>query len=246
MTTTTNTKNSADTLLAAAQSAAKSAAKTNATSTASSTSSTADSLSSLTSNFNQFLTLLTTQLQNQDPSNPMSSDTFTSELAQFAGVEQQVQTNTNLSTLINITQNGQAASDMSLTGKVALANSSKLPLQNGSATLEYSTTSGKTLSIAISDSSGNIVKTDTFNTTSSSGEWDWDGKNSAGEQLADGQYNVAVETIDDSGNTSAVPFNVRGIVTGITRSGNNQIIDMGETEIPMSDVVSYDSAASGS
>lgn len=73
---------------AAAQKSAAAAATTSSSTTASSAAGSA--LSSLTGNFNQFLTLLTAQLQHQDPSNPMSTDNFTSEIAQFAGVQQQV------------------------------------------------------------------------------------------------------------------------------------------------------------
>ena len=117
-------------LLSAAEAAAKKANTANAASSASSGSSStsSDALSSLTSNYNQFLTLLTTQLQNQDPTSPMTSDTFTSELAQFAGVEQQIQTNTNLTQLLSLNQDNEVSQSTSLVGRQAVASSSQLPL----------------------------------------------------------------------------------------------------------------------
>ena len=57
-------------------------------------------MSQLSSNFSTFLTLLTTQLKNQDPTAPMDSNQFTQQLVQFSQVEQQIDTNTNLKTLI--------------------------------------------------------------------------------------------------------------------------------------------------
>ena len=226
----------------AAMTAAQSSAKTNAVSATSAGTSSTDStsaLSSLTDNFNTFLTLLTTQLKNQDPSSPMSSDTFTSELAQFAGVEQQVKTNTNLSTLIDITQNAKTASDSSLTGKKATATTTELPLQSGAAELNYTASKGSTLAVAVADASGAIVKTDSFTASAASGTLTWNGMNDNGQQLADGQYSVSVETVDSAGNTSAVPFTVTGTITGVTRSGDDTYLQMGDASVSMSDVTSY-------
>ncbi|MDG6094929.1 hypothetical protein LOC54_07365 [Acetobacter sp. AN02] len=166
--------NHQDLALSAAMSSAQSSAKTNASSLSSSDTSSTDNtgaLSSLNSNFNTFLTLLTTQLKNQDPSSPMSSDTFTSELAQFAGVEQQVNTNTNLSTLIDITQNSRTENDSSLTSRKATVSTTQLPLQDGTVQLTYTASKGSDIAVAVADANGAIVKTDTFTADSSSGNW---------------------------------------------------------------------------
>ena len=237
-------------LLSAAEAAAKKANTANAASSASaaSTSNSADALSSLTSNYNQFLTLLTTQLQNQDPTSPMTSDTFTSELAQFAGVEQQIQTNTNLTQLLSLNQDSQVSQSTSLVGRQAVASSSQLPLQNGSAELQISPTSAETVGIAITNSAGSVVKTQTLSLPAGTTNWTWNGQDDSGNALPDGSYSAAVVTQDSSGNSTAVPFSIVGTITGVSKDASNGVeVDMGASTINMSSVSSLLSAgASGS
>src|SRR5579864_4192214 len=71
---------------------------------------------SLAGNFNEFLQLLTTQLQHQDPTSPLDPNQFTQELVQFASVEQQINTNTSLSTMISLQQTQQAESALNFVG----------------------------------------------------------------------------------------------------------------------------------
>ena len=244
------TISSSQDLLTAAQAAAKKAAASNAASSSSgaSTSGSSDALSSLTSNYNQFLTLLTAQLQNQDPTSPMQSDQFTSELAQFAGVEQQIQTNTNLNQLISLNQDSQVTQDSSgLVGRQAVATTSMLPLQNGSAELQLDPTTAQSVGIAITNSAGAVVKTQTLDLSAGKTDWTWNGKDDSGNTLADGTYNVAAVTTDSSGNSSAVPFSIIGTITGVAKSGTTSVgVQMGTTTVDMSDVTSLVGASSSS
>lgn len=244
--TTTSSMTSA---LSAAMSAAQSAAATNSsvsTTTSSSASSSSNALASLSSNYSTFLTLLTTQLKNQDPSSPMSSDSFTSELAQFAGVEQQVQTNTNLQTLIDLTQDGQESSNLSLVGETAIATTSELPLQSGAANVSFTTTSAEPIAIAITNSAGTLVKTEELTSAAGSNTWTWDGVDNSGNQLSDGSYNIAIETSDSAGNTTAVPFTVSGKVTGVTSGDGVIYVDMGASQVDMSKVSSFSGTSASS
>ncbi len=228
-------------LLSAAEAAAKKANTANAASSASgaSSSTSSDALSSLTSNYNQFLTLLTTQLQNQDPTSPMTSDTFTSELAQFAGVEQQIQTNTNLTQLLSLNQDNEVSQGTSLVGRQAVASSSQLPLQNGSAELQISPTSAETVGIAITNSAGSVVKTQTLSLPAGTTNWTWNGQDDSGNTLSDGSYSAAVVTQDSSGNTTTVPFSVVGTITGVSKDASSGVdVDMGTSTIDMSNVTS--------
>ncbi|GBQ34188.1 flagellar biosynthesis protein FlgD [Acetobacter fabarum] len=246
MSTTSLTTNEYN-LLSAAESTAKSSAATSgsSSSSSSSTSSTA-ALSSLANNYTTFLTLLTTQLQHQDPSSPMSSDSFTSELVQFAGVEQQVQTNSKLSSLISLNESGQLSADSALVGSQATANSTTLPLQNSSATLNYKGSSGQTVAIAVSNSAGTIVKDDLVTASSGTNTWTWDGTDNNGNKLSDGAYSVAVKTMDSSGNTSDVSFTVTGTITGIQTGTNDMEVQMGGATIPMSQLVNVSSTSKSS
>src|ERR1700746_1550917 len=98
-----------------------------------SSSSTAVDDTMIASNFTTFLTLLTTQLQNQDPLSPMDSNQFTQQLVQFSQVEQQINTNDNLKSLITQGANQTGAYAVSYLGKAVTIAGGNAPLANGQA-----------------------------------------------------------------------------------------------------------------
>ncbi|GBQ66322.1 basal-body rod modification protein FlgD [Ameyamaea chiangmaiensis NBRC 103196] len=227
--------------MSSAQTAAQSAASSATSSTSSTT--TTDPLASLGSNSTEFLTLLTTQLKNQDPSSPTSTDQLTTELAQFAGVEQQVSTNTNLSTLISLTQEEQMYNSQSLVGKTAEATTSTLPLQNGAAEFSFTSSNTDPVAIAIADSSGTVVKTVTMTPRAGTNTYTWDGTDNQGTTRSDGAYYVAIQGQTASGATSLTPT-VTGTITGTSLDAGTVDIEMGGATIPMSSVISLHSATS--
>ncbi len=221
-------------------------ASASASTTSSDASTTASSaLSSIADNFNSFLTMLTTQLQNQDPSAPMSSDTFTSELATFAGVQQQVNTNTNLNTLISLSQDSQVTSGGGLVGQTANFTGTQIPLQSGAASINFTTGSADPIAIAVTDASGAVVRTVQQTSTAGSNTWNWDGKDDAGNKLADGTYGIAVQTQDSSGNVTAVPFTATGTITGVSKSSTGGVLlQLGSDSVDMTNVNSFSTAGS--
>ncbi|MDG5670326.1 flagellar biosynthesis protein FlgD, partial [Acinetobacter baumannii] len=80
---------------------------TNTSSTATSVSGNA---SEIAGNFTQFLTLLTTQLKNQNPLDPMDTNQYTQQLVQFAGVEQQLKSNDRLDSILTASKSASSAS----------------------------------------------------------------------------------------------------------------------------------------
>src|ERR1700733_1028071 len=107
--------------------------------TSSSTASTAPTAgvagsSTLAGNFNTFLQLLTTQLQNQDPLSPLDTTQFTQQLVEFASVEQQVNMNTNLQTLISMQQTSEATSALQLVGNTVTVSGNAAALSNATNT----------------------------------------------------------------------------------------------------------------
>ncbi|MGI4745134.1 MAG: flagellar hook assembly protein FlgD [Janthinobacterium lividum] len=224
-------------LITAAELAAKkaNASNTAAATASSTTNTTSNALSSLTSNYNQFLSLLTAQLSHQDPTSPMQTDSFTSELAQFAGVEQQINTNTNLTQLLSLNQDTAVSQSTSMVGRQAVVASSQIPLQNGTGELQLNPIVSGSTAIAITNSAGTVVRTQSLDVTAQSTNWTWDGKDDAGNALANGTYDVAVVAADGS----AVPFNVIGTITGVTKNASNGVnIQMGGTTVDMSKVTS--------
>src|SRR5579863_6009721 len=91
------------------------------------------SAASVAQNYTTFLKMLTTQLQNQDPLNPVDTNQFTQELVQFSQVEQQLQTNSQLGTLISVEQTNQATAALSFVGKTVTFNSTTAQMTNSQA-----------------------------------------------------------------------------------------------------------------
>src|SRR5271170_6181479 len=114
-------------------------------------------LASLADNFNSFLTLLTTQLQNQDPLDPMDTNQFTQQLVEFTSVQQQVDMNTNLQTLISLQQTNEATQAMQFLGtNVAVAGSTGTLATNSPATWSLNSPLA-TGNVSITNSSGQAV-----------------------------------------------------------------------------------------
>src|SRR5579871_3563090 len=96
-------------------------------------------LAQVADNFQTFLTLLTTQLKNQDPLSPLDTNQFTQQLTQMTGVEQQLLSNQLLQQLVNQNQGGGLTAAVGLIGKTVTADGSVAPLQNAQATWHFAT-----------------------------------------------------------------------------------------------------------
>ncbi len=195
-------------------------------------------LSSLTSNYQSFLQMLLTQLQNQDPTSPMDSGQFTTELVQFAGVEQQISTNSNLTQLIQLTQDNTTVQSAQLVGKHVQATSTQLSLQNGGAAVQFTAPSAEPVTVTVSNSSGTQLYTGTTSATQGVNTWTWNGKTSAGVTAPDGAYTVSVVASAPDGRTSALPFTIGGTVTGVRTSGGVVTVNLGGLGINMTSVTS--------
>src|SRR5213596_2070497 len=88
----------------------------------------------LAGNFDTFLKLLTTQLKNQNPLDPLDTNQFTQQLVQFAGVEQQLRTNDQLTALLALQQTAQSTQALTFVGKTAVVDGNTAALSHGLAT----------------------------------------------------------------------------------------------------------------
>ena len=195
-------------------------------------------LGSLSDNFTNFLSLLMTQLQNQDPTSPLDSNQFTSELVQFTSVEQQISTNSDLTQLIQLTQASQIEQSASMLGKPVTVTSPQLSLQSGSAEISFNTASPEPVGIAIYNSTGAQVQTATLTSTAGANSWTWNGHNASGSVMPDGPYKVTVTALGASGATSQVPFTVTGTATSIQNSNGTVQVQLGGLTLPFSAVQS--------
>ncbi len=163
--------------------------------------------------------MLMTQMQNQDPTSPMDTNQFTTELVQFTGVQQQIQTNDSLTQLINLTQGSSIMQGSSMVGKQVAVTSNQLSLQNGTAGLQINAPAAETVNVAITSDTGSPLRTATLSVNKGLNSWTWNGGDNNGSQLPDGAYNVAVTANGASAGNVSVPFNVVGTATGINKSG---------------------------
>jgi flagellar basal-body rod modification protein FlgD len=198
-------------------------------------------LTGLGSNFSTFLTMLMTQLKNQDPTSPLDSSQFTSELVEFSSVEQQINTNTNLTQLIQLTQASQVEQSSALLNKPATVTSPQLSLQNGASAVNFNTTSAEPIAISVLNASGTQVASATTTSNAGSNSWSWNGQSSSGTTLPDGAYTVTVNTVGSSGTVTAVPFTVTGTVTGVQNVSGVVQLQMGGLTVPFTSVQSVGS-----
>jgi flagellar basal-body rod modification protein FlgD len=170
----------------------------------------------LAGNFQTFLTLLTTQLQNQNPLDPLDTNQFTQQLVQFASVEQQLKTNDELSTLVTLQQTAQATQALEFVGKTAVVSGNTTALSNSQATWELNVPSASTVNISIANSSGQTVFTGTSSATAGDNQpFKWDGLGSDGKQLPDGLYTLTATAADSTGNQVAITTQVGGTVQSV-------------------------------
>src|SRR6476620_1092951 len=88
------------------------------------------STSGIANNFDQFLSLLTTQLKNQSPLDPLDTNQFTAQLVQFAGVEQQLKTNETLTSLLGLNSANTATAAVGFIGSTITADGATTRLSN--------------------------------------------------------------------------------------------------------------------
>jgi flagellar basal-body rod modification protein FlgD len=207
------------------------------TGTGSSSTNQPDAMSQLSSNFSTFLTLLTTQLKNQDPTSPMDSNTFTQQLVMYSQVEQQINTNDNLKTLITQGTTNAAAMTASYLGKKVSVTNGQGSLTSGSATWTYNLkTATATTQLTITDSTGKAVYSTTGANTAGNTNFTWDGKDNNGNQLPDGPYKLTVTGTDSAGNNVTTSVASAGTVTQIDMTGTSPQLVVGNMEVDLSDV----------
>jgi flagellar basal-body rod modification protein FlgD len=205
-------------------------------------------LASLTSNFQSFLSLLTTQLQNQDPTNPMDTNQFTQQLVQMTGVQQQLLTNNLLNTLVAQGQGGLSNS-VSYIGDTVEATDANQTLSGGQATWSYSLPAqASSAAITVTDSLGNTVYSATAPSLAAGlHSFSWNGKDTSGAQLPDGgTYTMAISAKDAAGNALSSQVLTVGKVTAATLNNGAAYLTIGANSVPVSSVVSVQPAGSSS
>ncbi|MFQ5773253.1 MAG: flagellar hook assembly protein FlgD [Kiloniellaceae bacterium] len=192
---------------------------------------------SLAGTFDTFLTLLTAQLQNQDPLDPLDSNQFTEQLVQFAGVEQSITTNKKLDQLVQLQTSNQLNGAVSYIGRTVEVVSDQLLLDDGAATISYGLDGNAAQTIVnIVDETGRMVRTVNGETAAGRHEFKWDGRGSNGAQLPDGVYNFTVTAVDSNDKTiDAVTASI-GRVTGVEIVDGVVTLNIGALGVPFDSI----------
>lgn len=192
---------------------------------------------SLSETFDNFLTLLTKQLQYQDPLSPMDTNEFTSQLVQYTEVEQSIGTNQKLEDLLALQNSNQAMAAMSFLGTTIEAESSDINLSQGSATFDYelgAATTGTTISII--DSSGKLVRVVEGEQTAGIHSYTWDGTDGNGVALEDGVYSIQVTGSDLDDEKVDITTRAVGKVSGVEVRDGQVLLSIGALQVPLEDV----------
>jgi flagellar basal-body rod modification protein FlgD len=190
----------------------------------------------LAGNIDTFLKLLTTQLRNQDPTDPMDPNEMVGQLSQFAMVEQQIAVNKHMNSLIALQRSAVMLDAAGLVGQTVEVESGSINLRGGTTqALALPGADGvvRQVRIAITNEAGDKVREAVVPLGASGSSWTWDGRNDAGRATSDGTYRVTVSGLDDAGRSRrSITSAVSGAVTSIERSGDLAMLALGTLVVP--------------
>jgi flagellar basal-body rod modification protein FlgD len=202
--------------------------------TTTSAASTSSAQQELSGNFDTFLKLLTTQLQNQDPMSPMDSNQFTQQLVEFSQVEQQIGTNTNLQSLISLNKAQANTSAMNYLGKSVVLTNGEQALSSGTANWTYGLNNDATsTTLTVTNASGKVVYSGKGETAAGTHAFTWNGQDNNGNQLADGTYTLSATSVASDGSAVTTSVASKGVVSGIDTSGTSPQLVIGTMEVPL-------------
>ena len=204
---------------------------------------------SIAGNFQTFLSLLTTQLQNQNPLSPLDTNQFTQQLVEFAGVEQQLKTNDSLATLVTLQQTTQNSQALEYVGKTAVVSGNTTALSNSQATWELNVPTNSTLTVNIANSTGQNVYSGTYSANAGNNQpFNWNGQNSDGTTSPAGLYTMTATAKDSNGNNVAITTEVGGTVSSVDLTQSPPLLSINGSQYTLSQVkaVGAGAASSGS
>lgn len=202
----------------------------------SSTSVAAGDGASLITNYEAFIQLLTTQLKNQSPLDPMDTNQFTQQLVQFSTVEQAIKTNQNLEKLINSAATSNALGLVGYIGTSVTAEGSTTQLKGGNAVWQFNSNAAGKADVLIRNAQGATVYSKTIDIPQGTHSFVWDGSMNSGGTAPDGSYSISISAKTSDGLTIPVDTLVNGVVDSLDLSGTEPLLKIGQLTIPLSAV----------
>lgn len=183
----------------------------------------------LANNFDTFLTLLTEQLRNQDPLDPLESEQFVQQLVQFSSVEQQIASNESLEALLSLQQTDAQLTALEFIGKEATLSFDVTVVEKGEGRWEYALAQeADSVELLIFDENNKQVRRLEGDKSEGTHEAVWDGKDEGGNQLPDGLYRLEVIAKDGENNDIANAVRITHRVTGVEMSGGQAQVSIGD------------------
>lgn len=198
-------------------------------SSSSSSSSDTSTGTGIADNFQTFLTLLTTQLQNQNPLDPLDTNQFTQQLVQFAGVEQQLKSNDQLKSLVDLQKSSASTEALVYVGQNVAVDGSTAQFDT-SATWNLTAAKDTTSStVSITNAAGVTVYSGNFSLKSGGVSFVWDGKGNDGTQYPPGAYTISAVGKDANGQNVAISTEVQGVVDSVDLTASPPLLSIGGT-----------------
>jgi flagellar basal-body rod modification protein FlgD len=207
------------------------------TTAASTSSSSAVNPASIASNFTAFLQLLTTQLKNQSPLDPLDTNQFTQQLVQFAQVEQQLKSNDQLAALVALQKSTQASAALDFVGKtVVIAGATTRLGATGNTVWSFSSPKPAAATVSIKDSSGQVAFTGNYTVNAGRQEFVWDGRGTDGKRWPAGAYTMSITAKDANGQNVAISTEVQGVVDSADLTQNPPVLTIGEQSFTLDQI----------
>jgi len=209
---------------------------------------TASSVEAYQENYELFLSVLTAQLQNQNPLDPTDTSEMTSQLINYAQVEQQILSNQYLENLVLATSNDSAMVAIDMVGMEVTYNASDIPYENGD-TLNWAFTvpdDVSSLTAQVVNSDGTVIYSKDLDTTAGDATFSWSGLTSSGSTASDGEYSLTLVAKDSDGESVTITPETTSTVTKVDWSSGSAKLTMANgATVSLSDIVSA-TQASGS
>jgi len=186
-----------------------------------------------------FLTLLVTQLMNQDPLNPMDNTEFTAQLTQFSSLEELQNVNTNLEMLKLSQQAIHNTQALEMIGRNIAASGDSVTLADGTADIFYYEIEDDAadVNIYLYDSAGNLVFSEALGEVSAGlYSYLWDGTDTEGAAVADGTYTAVIMAADAEGNNLDTDIYVLGTVAGVVFEGGSPQLVIGDRQVDFNEI----------
>lgn len=201
---------------------------------------------SIAQNFQAFLSLLTTQLQNQNPLDPLDTNQFTQQLVQFSEVEQTLKTNENLEKLTSLAAANTITNAVGYIGKQVTADGATAKLENGLASWDYTVDgSSPAATFTVRDANGTTVYSET-KSASGAGTFAWNGQRSNGGTAPPGEYTLSINAADGNGGKLDSSVSFSGVVDGVDMSGAEVVVLVGGRRVTLDQITGISLPSSSS